>query len=70
MPLDDTDVESPCVNVCKLDEQRRCIGCLRTVDEIKAWKGMSPQAKRALLQELEGRKMTPPQTGPGEGLVL
>ncbi|MBP2311741.1 DUF1289 domain-containing protein [Azospirillum soli] len=50
-------VPSPCVSVCKLTENRsHCLGCLRTLAEIKAWKGMEPADKRALLAELEVRR--------------
>ncbi|MBP2293993.1 DUF1289 domain-containing protein [Azospirillum rugosum] len=50
-------VPSPCVSVCKMTEDRsHCIGCLRTLAEIRAWKTMADEAKRALLVELEGRR--------------
>lgn len=55
MPLDETPVPSPCVRVCTLNDDDVCIGCKRTVDEIKAWRGMSPDAKRALLRKIEAR---------------
>lgn len=29
---------SPCVNVCKMNADRSlCLGCYRTIDEIRAW---------------------------------
>ncbi|WP_448192465.1 DUF1289 domain-containing protein [Azospirillum sp. sgz301742] len=56
MPLDENPVPSPCTRVCTLDDNDVCIGCKRTVAEIKAWRGMSPDAKRALLREIEARK--------------
>lgn len=55
MPLDENDVPSPCTRVCTLDDDNVCIGCKRTVDEIKAWRGLSPDAKRALLRKIETR---------------
>jgi|TARA_R110002096_G_scaffold359739_2_gene552640 predicted Fe-S protein YdhL (DUF1289 family) len=27
-------LESPCINVCKLDDNLVCIGCKRTIEEI------------------------------------
>ena len=31
-------MESPCINICILDEERGlCRGCLRTLDEIGDW---------------------------------
>jgi len=44
-------VESPCIDVCKLDETRSyCIGCLRTLDEIRLWRDMSDGRKRRVLE--------------------
>ncbi len=33
---------SPCVRICTLDDEDVCIGCGRTLEEIKAWNGYSP----------------------------
>lgn len=30
-------VTSPCVGLCCLDNSDICVGCFRTLDEIKAW---------------------------------
>ena len=30
------DIESPCIKVCKL-ENNRCTGCYRTSEEIREW---------------------------------
>ncbi|UKJ73766.1 DUF1289 domain-containing protein [Azospirillum brasilense] len=50
-------VPSPCVSVCKLTADRAyCIGCLRTLEEIRGWKHMDADQKRALLAELENRQ--------------
>jgi len=57
MPMDETDVPSPCVRLCTLDDDGVCLGCRRTVDEIKAWRRLEPAAKRALLKEIEGRQV-------------
>lgn len=35
-PLNEAD-KSPCVRNCCLDEQDVCLGCGRTLDEIKIW---------------------------------
>jgi uncharacterized protein len=41
-------VGSPCTDVCKLDPvSGLCQGCLRTRDEIRAWKTMSDAHKLA-----------------------
>ena len=50
---------SPCTNVCTLDAQGLCIGCLRSGDEIARWMSMSPAEKWRLLAVLaERRKLT------------
>ena len=56
-PADPDDyVKSPCVRVCELDAGRRvCVGCLRTVEEITRWGGMTPDERRAVLAALPGR---------------
>lgn len=39
-------IPSPCVSVCQLDaSQHHCIGCLRTLDELRAW-GQADAATR------------------------
>lgn len=47
-------MESPCVNICKLDKAGRvCLGCGRTVDEIARWRGMSKAQRKAIMERLE-----------------
>ncbi|HVA55650.1 MAG TPA: DUF1289 domain-containing protein [Gammaproteobacteria bacterium] len=41
---------SPCVNICCLDEDDICIGCGRTLDEIRRWSDMPEPEKRTTLQ--------------------
>ncbi len=55
--LPDSDVvDSPCVNLCRLDERSGlCCGCLRTLDEITAWGSASVARKRAILDEVRRR---------------
>jgi uncharacterized protein len=47
---------SPCINVCALDAQGLCIGCLRTADEIGRWMSMSAAEQWQLLDELAERR--------------
>jgi len=50
------DVASPCINVCRMNSDTGlCEGCLRTLAEIAAWSGMSPDEKRAVLARLAAR---------------
>lgn len=47
---------SPCINVCALDPDGYCVGCLRTGAEIGRWMSMSAQEQRQLLMQLDERR--------------
>lgn len=56
----DGEVQSPCINVCKMNpDTRLCEGCLRTLDEIAAWSGLSNEEKRAVLAQIPERRAQP-----------
>ena len=48
--------ESPCVSVCAMHPSGVCIGCLRTIEEISAWRSMAPDERRAVLSALPARE--------------
>lgn len=49
-------VQSPCVDICKLDGTTGfCIGCLRTRDEIRGWKNMTDDERLQIIGEQAGR---------------
>lgn len=49
-------VPSPCVKICLIHPAERiCTGCLRTIDEISAWAGLSDDARKAIMAELPER---------------
>ena len=51
-------VESPCVRVCAIDAQSGyCHGCFRTLREISYWTTYTNAQQRALLAELEQRRV-------------
>jgi predicted Fe-S protein YdhL (DUF1289 family) len=52
LPLDGCDVLT-----------RLCGGCGRTIDDIRAWKTMSPQAKRVSIQAAAARRQWLSVTG-------
>ncbi len=57
-------VESPCVAVCTLDQTTKiCIGCLRTVKEIGAWRTMTIDEKRAVVAACKERALIQPARG-------
>ena len=48
---------SPCRGICRLDpDMTYCVGCLRTVDELRGWIGMNREEKTQLLEELARRQ--------------
>ena len=50
------EVESPCIKICVVHpEARLCTGCLRSIDEIAVWSRMTPQERRAIMDELPSR---------------
>jgi len=48
-------VISPCINICKLDENKICIGCYRTLDEIANWTKYTDVQKQAVITQLQSR---------------
>lgn len=54
-------VPSPCVSVCRMDDARQyCVGCLRTLDELRAWGSSDDAAKRTIWQRIRERCATTP----------
>jgi uncharacterized protein len=54
----DEEVESPCIRDCVIDATSGyCHGCFRTLREISYWTTYTPAQQRALLAELEQRKI-------------
>ena len=39
---------SPCIKVCLLDQENRCRGCGRTIDEIARWSTMTTDERIAI----------------------
>lgn len=54
------EIESPCVNICVVHpDTRLCTGCARSIDEISAWSRLSPEARRAIMEDLPNREPAP-----------
>lgn len=52
-------IESPCILVCAIDMKTGyCFGCGRTREEIGAWSVMSPENRRAIMDNLSARLET------------
>lgn len=51
-----TPLPSPCISVCRMDEaQQYCVGCLRTLDELRAWGSSDEATKRHIWQRVRAR---------------
>ncbi|KAB0491383.1 DUF1289 domain-containing protein [Pseudomonas psychrophila] len=57
-----TSPKDPCIGVCKFTDDM-CIGCGRTKREIKAWKKLDKDEKRAVLAESALRLLAFEATG-------
>jgi uncharacterized protein len=68
---DEDYVASPCISVCSVDPvTKMCIGCLRTLKEIGAWRTMTPPEKRAVVEATEERaKAIPRRNASGQAFA-
>ena len=60
----DAAVQSPCIDICRLDAQGLCIGCRRTIGEISEWSRATDARRRQILSELKSRAARNSQVGP------
>ena len=61
------DIPSPCVGVCTLDQAtNRCIGCMRTTEEIAAWPRAGQDERLAIVQRLRQRRREAGITSPAD----
>ncbi len=49
-------VESPCVRNCCLDNNDICLGCFRSLDEIRQWSTAEDQIRKEFLLNTEKRR--------------
>ena len=49
-------VPSPCISVCRLDEQKVCTGCWRHVEDIREWRAATDERRREIVREAEQRR--------------
>lgn len=53
------EVKSPCIKICKMKKDT-CLGCGRTIDEIKYWVVLSNEEKQIVLDRIkEGKEYHP-----------
>ena len=48
-----SEVESPCVNICLIEEEGYCIGCGRTGDEIMEWLYADNDRKLEIIERIK-----------------
>lgn len=48
-------VISPCISICTLDENRVCLGCKRTDEEIRTWYTLDNAGKAAIIEAVKQR---------------
>lgn len=48
-------VESPCIDICRLDDHGVCVGCFRTAQEIGEWLSYSAERRSEIMQRLPAR---------------
>ena len=59
-------VASPCTNICQLNADNICIGCLRTRGEIANWSMLSDPERYSINASLDRRRETLPNLIPNE----
>ena len=50
-------IVSPCTGVCAIEDNDRCRGCARSLDEIAAWGTMTPAERDAVMAMLPERRV-------------
>ena len=50
--MNDRKVVTPCVSICRLNEENICIGCGRTKKEIREWMIFSDKRRRSIMLRL------------------
>jgi len=54
-PFPQSEIASPCIRTCCLDDDDVCIGCGRALAEIVAWGTAGDDERRAILERAEVR---------------
>ena len=51
-----SEIDSPCIKICVVHpEERLCVGCLRTIEEIAKWSRLTPAERAAIMADLPTR---------------
>ncbi|UJF20055.1 DUF1289 domain-containing protein [Vibrio sp. SS-MA-C1-2] len=54
--FDGFQLETPCIGVCKKDQNGICIGCFRTENERYRWKDLDLQQREEVLKQCHIRR--------------
>lgn len=46
---DDSEIKSPCIDVCELNSAQICVGCWRHIDEIGMWRQLDSEQRKAVI---------------------
>jgi uncharacterized protein len=50
------EIQSPCVKLCVVHpEERLCVGCFRTMEEIAGWSRLTHEERAAVMADLPAR---------------
>ncbi len=50
------EVQSPCVKLCVVHpEERLCVGCFRTIEEISTWSRLTHEERATIMADLPAR---------------
>ncbi|RLD33707.1 MAG: DUF1289 domain-containing protein [Bacteroidetes bacterium] len=53
---DSSQVKSPCTHVCTHDTNDICLGCYRSLEEIRKWYHCTDNGKREIIKNAEKRR--------------
>jgi hypothetical protein len=51
------NIKSPCIHVCTKDENGICLGCYRSIDEIRSWYKSTDEQKLEIIKNAEKRRL-------------
>jgi hypothetical protein len=52
------EIDSPCIDICTIDrDSGECIGCGRTVEDVRNWANFDNLKKKQILENLNAIKM-------------
>ncbi len=53
-----TYIPTPCIRVCRLNEESVCVGCLRSAEEIRRWPDADLDERIEILDQISERSKT------------